>query len=170
MNDSLYDEVVTRRRLFALLMVGGAVMLAVAVTLLAVSTYRGGPTSGPQPTQGSGVASSITQPPAQAAAPATPAAPSADAQQPAVVGLGMEDFTAACQAQYWDASAVAKIAPTSDPPSYWVKCFQGDHMLGGISLDAYCPTVAPGTRSDNPKRYDYTATSDGWLYWECVLA
>ncbi len=114
------------------------------------------------------------QPTTQALSPPIAANPDATpmaAPQPDTIRLGISDFTAACQARYGDASAVAKIAPTSgEPPSYWVKCFDADQMLGGLDLDAYCPSVAPGTRSDNPKRYDYTATNDGWLYWECVPA
>jgi hypothetical protein len=83
----------------------------------------------------------------------------------------MGDFTTARREQYGGQSAIAKIERSSnEPPSYWVKCFINGTNVGGISLDTYCPTVAPGTRSDNPKRYDYTATNDGWLYWECVPA
>jgi hypothetical protein len=169
MNDSLYDDVVVKRRLFGLLMVGGAVVLTVALTFLAVNLYtdKGG---GQQPGQDPGSTPTVTQVPVEAAAPAAPA-PTAAQPQPAIVSLGMNDFTAACQEQYGDAGAVADIAPTSDePPSYWVKCFVDGANVGGVSLDAYCPTVAPGTRSDNPKRYDYAATTDGWLYWQCVPA
>src|SRR5262245_13214073 len=107
MSDSLYDSVVIRR-LFTLLMVSGAVVLAVAVTLLIVNIRASKPANDSETTP------AAVQPPAMS--------PSAPPQQPAVVTLGMEDFTAACQAQH-GAGAMAKTAPTSDePPSYWVKC------------------------------------------------
>jgi hypothetical protein len=173
-NDLLHD-VVIRRRLFvvltAVLMVAGAVMLTVTLTLLFVKTrttvYVPTPTT---QSPGSAVADSPLEPQAVVPHTATPVAPQAIAPQRTTVRLGMKDFTAACQEQ-WGATATARIVRnSSEPPSYWVKCFIGRRNVGGVSLDDYCNTIKPGTRSTNPRRYDPDVAHQPWKYWECVLA
>jgi hypothetical protein len=81
----------------------------------------------------------------------------------------MVDFMAACRDQYGDATATAEIVRNSgEPPSYWVKCFVGGQIVGGLDLDGYCVAIGAGARSDNPRRFDYTVADQPWLSWECV--
>ena len=172
MIENLARDPVVKRRFFTLLMVAGALMLGITLALLVVNT-RPGPYVPPQTTQSSGSAVAVTPPTTQAVVPSAsaPAAPPATAApQPAAIGLRMADFTTACQDQYGD-TATAKIARnTSEPPSYWVKCFVQGTNVGGINLDDYCRTIRPGTRSDNPERFDYTVADHPWLSWECIPA
>ena len=173
MIENLARDLVVRRRFFTLLMVAGALMLGVILALIIANTRTVQPAP-PQTTQSAGSAAAVAPPTTQAVVPSTsaPAAPQATAApQPAAIGLRMADFTTACQEQYGDTAATAKIARnTSEPPSYWVKCFVQGANVGGISLDDYCGTVEPGTRSYNPKRFDYKVADHQWLSWECVPA
>jgi hypothetical protein len=152
-------------------MVAGALLLGVGLTLFVVNVRATGHAS-PQTTQSAGPALTVAPPTTQASVSATaaPVAPSTTSPQTETVKLGVKDFAAACQSQH-DASAAPKITPTdNEPPSFWVKCFVHGANVGGISLDQYCSTIKPGTESYNPKKYDYTATKDGWRLWECVPA
>jgi hypothetical protein len=169
---NLARDPVIRRRLFTIIMVAGALMLGVTLALLVANIRTVQPVPA-QASQSSGSAVAVTPPATQAVVPSAsaPAAPPATAApQPAAIRLRLADFTTACQEQYAD-TATAKIARnTSEPPSYWVKCFVQGANVGGISLDDYCRTVEPGTRSDNPKRFDYKVEDHPWLSWVCVPA
>ncbi len=173
MIENLARDLVVRRRFFTLLMVAGALMLGVILALIIANTRTVQPVPSTTP-QSPGSAVAVTPPTTQAAVPSAPAPtapPATAAPQPAAIGLRMADFTTACQEQYGDTAATAKIARnTSEPPSYWVKCFVQGANVGGISLDDYCRRIRPGTRSDNPKRFDYTVADHPWLSWECIPA
>ncbi len=100
---------------------------------------------------------------------AVPTTRSVAPSRPSTVRLGMKDFTAACQQQYGDQTAAARVTPNAgEPPSYWVKCFIQGSNVGGINLDQYCSSIRPGTHSDNPKRYDPSVADRPWRAWECV--
>jgi hypothetical protein len=149
----------------------GAFLLGILITLAVGNTHKVEYVTSPQAPQSPKPAPTVTQAVPRAAKPATStrAAPRAAAQQPDVVNLATKDFTTACRQQYGDPAAIARITRNShEPPSYWVKCFHGGHMMGGISLDQYCSTIAPGTRSINRRRYDYAVADKAWLSWQCL--
>ena len=86
----------------------------------------------------------------------------------------MGDFTQACRSPYPigynNPRAVAQVAPSAQElPSFWVKCFDGEANLGGVSLDDYCSKREAGTRSYNRER-DGPETDQPWLKWQCVPA
>jgi hypothetical protein len=169
----MLEDPVRRRRIAAVAAVLGALMLGVTLALIVLNSRTTTTVYVPQPTAPSPASTVAGAPPAtQAPAPHATVGgdPPATAPQPSTVRLRMADFTTACQEQHGD-TATAKIARnTSEPPSYWVKCFVQGANVGGISLDDYCRRIEPGTRSDNPKRFDYKVADHPWLSWECIPA
>ncbi len=170
MIENLFGDVVVRRRFFTLLMVAGALMLGVTLALLIVNLQTRPVAS--QTTQSPGSAVAVAPPTTQAVVPTTspPVTPPSTAPQPTIVKLGMADFTTACRQQHGPTATAKIVRNPSEPPSYWVKCFIQRVNVGGVSLDDYCPSIEPGTRSDNSKRFDYAASDHPWLSWECVPA
>lgn len=149
------------------------VILALGLLTISLVAARvgGGTARGPDSTP-------VASEPTYASAPsATP--PQAQPPPPAVPAVGqyfqMADFTSACRYHYPDyPNAEALVRPTADqPPAYWVRCFEGRDQIrgsGDLYLDDYCAAIHSGTRADTPKRNDWSATQDGWLFWACVPA